>query len=296
MKGFGTDEKALIAILVRLDPLQIEGVKQAFAHRHRRDLIKDIHSETSNHFRDGLIAIVRGPLAQDVHDLDRAISGMGTKEAVLNDVVLGRSNADIQAIKAAYHQTHRRSLESDVKGDLSMKTERLFDMVLAARRNEESSPVIPQQIDADVNELYHATEGHKVGCDQIVVCSVMTSRSDGQLRAISQAYQQKYHRSLEEVLKKSFSGHMEKALIFMLNNAVDRAKHDATLLEDSMKGAGTKDHLLIDRLVRFSRDRARLQQAKAAYKHFFKQDLYRRIQGETSGHYEQLLVALTESA
>ncbi|KAF2155117.1 Annexin [Myriangium duriaei CBS 260.36] len=296
MKGFGTDEKGLIAVMSRLDPLQVEGVKQAFAHRHRRDLIKDIHSETSGYFRDGLIAIARGPLAQDVHNLNDAISGIGTKETVLNDVLLGRSNADMNAIKAAYHRTYKRSLESDVQGDLSMKTERLFNMVLAARRNEDSTPIIPQQVDADVQEVYRATEGQKVGCDQIAVCSILTSKSDGQLRAINQAYQQKYHRSLEEVLKKNFSGHMEDALLFILNNAVDRAKHDASLLEASMAGMGTKDNLLVNRVVRISRDRGRMQQAKAAYRHFYKKELRNRIEGETSGHYERLMVALVDSA
>merc|ERR1712230_337207 len=61
-----------------------------------------------------------------------AIKGLGTKESVLNDVLLGRSNADMRAIKQAYQETYRRALETDVKGDLSMKTERLFSMVMAA--------------------------------------------------------------------------------------------------------------------------------------------------------------------
>lgn len=296
MKGFGTDEKALIQILSRLDPLQIEGVRQAFHQRHHRNLVNDIYSETSGHFREGLVALARGPLNQDVHNLNDAMAGLGTKESVLNDVLLGRSNADINAIKAVYHQTYHRSLESDCHGDLSMKTERLFDMVLAARRNEESSPIIPQQIDADVTELYRATEAHTVGTDEISVCSIISSRSDGQLRAIDQAYQQRYQRSLEKVILKNFTGHMEKVLIFMLSAAVDRAKHDAWLLEDAMKGAGTKDVLLVNRVVRISRDRARMQQAKAAYRHFYKQELRNRIQGETSGDYERLMVALVDSA
>ncbi|KAH0292898.1 Annexin [Aureobasidium namibiae CBS 147.97] len=296
MKGFGTDEKALIAILAPMDPLQAAGVRQAFAQRHRRDLIKDIESETSGYFRDGLVAMVRGPLEQDVVNANKAIKGFGTKESILNDVLLGRSNADLNAIKAHYHHVYHKSLESDVKGDLSMKTERLFDMVLAARRNEESSPVIPQQIEADVSELYRATEGSKIGCDQVAVCAVLTQRSDGQLRAISQAYRQKYHRELAEVLKKNFSGHMEDALLYILFNAEDRAKHDAQLLEAAMAGMGTKDDLLVNRIVRIHWDKHRMSQARGAYRHFFQRDLADRIRGETRGDYEKLMVAIVQSA
>lgn len=159
MKGFGTDEKALIQILAPMGPLEINGVKAAFARNHKRDLMKDVHGETSGYFREGLEAIIRGPLEQDCHVLHEGIKGIGTKEDQLDEVLLCRSNADINAIKRHYQQIYNRSLENDLRGDLSGKTERLFDMVIAARRAEESAPVNPQQIEMDVNELYKATEG-----------------------------------------------------------------------------------------------------------------------------------------
>ena len=166
----------------------------------------------------------------------------------MNDVLLARSNADLNAIKQHYHHKYRRTVEADVKGDLSMKTERLFDMVMSARRAEESAPVIPQQIDADVQEIYRATEG-KAGTDQLVVCSILTSRSNGQIRALAQQYQQRYHRSLQEVIKNEFSGHMMDALVYIVAAAEDQAKHDADLLEDAMRGLGTNDQALIRRIV-----------------------------------------------
>jgi annexin A7/11 len=201
MKGFGTDEKALIRTLATKDPLQINVLRQTYNYRFSRDLIKDVKSEVSGWFEEGLCAIIRGPLNQDVHLLYEAMSGPGTKEKVLNDVLLGRSNADMRAIKEAYHKTTHRSLENDVKGDLSMKTERHFLMVLAANRNEESAPVIPQQVDSDVMELYKATEG-KMGTDELLVCNILTQRSDAQIRAIAHTYKQKFTRDLETVIKK----------------------------------------------------------------------------------------------
>jgi len=161
MKGFGTDEKALIQILAPMGPLEIESVKDAFKRNHKRDLMKDVHSETSSYFREGLEAIIRGPLEQDCYTLHEGLKGMGTKEDYLDEVLLGRTNADINAIKAHYQHMYKRSLESDMKSDLSGKTERLYDMVLAARRTEESAPVNPQQVEQNVNELYKATEGKR---------------------------------------------------------------------------------------------------------------------------------------
>ncbi len=88
-KGFGTDEKALIAALVKLDPLQIEAVNARFAQGERKPLIKLIDDETSGAFQEGLIMIARGPLHLDTWLLYRATKGAGTKEVYLNDAPPG---------------------------------------------------------------------------------------------------------------------------------------------------------------------------------------------------------------
>jgi len=289
MKGFGTDEKALVRVLGTKDPLQVGVLRQTYNCRFSRHLLNDVQSETSGWFEEGLCAIIRGPLQQDVHLLYAAMDGPGTKEKVLNDVLLGRSNADMRAIKEMYQKTYHISLESAVKGDLSMKTERHFLMVLAANRNE-SAPVIPQQIDQDVMDLYKATEG-KAGTDELLVCNILTQRSDAQIRVIAHTYQQKFTQTLETVIKKEFSGHMKFALLHQLRTGTDKAMRDALLLEDSMAGVGTKDYLLTNRVVRCHWDRNHMMRVKWAYRHWFGNDLGHRIRGETSGDYERLLIA-----
>jgi annexin A7/11 len=312
MKGFGTDEDALIRILAPMGPLEVESVKDAFRQNHKRDLMKDVHSETSGYFREGLEAILRGPLEQDCYTLREGLKGIGTKEEFLDEVLLGRSNADISAIKAHYQHMYKRSLESDMKSDLSAKTERMFDMILAARRTEESTPINPQQIENNVNEIYKATEGKrscsspisthgictdllystgKMGTDELQVCAIISSASIAQLRAMAQAYHSRYQRSLEECIRKEFSGHMQDALLYMVCKAVDPAKHDADLLEAAMAGAGTKDTALVRRIIMVHWNRDRLQQCKGAYRHYYKQDLVTRVKKETSGDYEKLMVA-----
>ena len=294
MKGFGTNEATLISILSKPDPLQMNLLKSTYNQRHRRDLEKDIWDETSKYFREGLMALVRGPLMQDVCNVHDAIAGLGTKESLLNDVLLGRSNADMRAIKQAYQQKYRKSMETEVKGDLSLKTKTLFGMVMAANRAEETTPVIQPEVARDVNDLYNATQGRGMGADQDTVCNIIASRSDGQLRAISHEFQQRHHKSLQDVLKKKFDGHMEDSLLLMLDRACDPAMTDAVQLEDSMKGAGTKDKLMVNRIVKIHWNRAHMDQVKKAYQHRYKNGLISRVKGEihTSRDYENLMVAI----
>jgi len=311
MKGFGTDEKTLIRVLATKDPLQIQTLKDAYHRIHRRDLTNDIKSETGAYFEKGLVAICDGPLLHDVHLLHEALSGPGTKESVLNDVLLSRSNADLRAIKSAYSQTYRRGLEDAVKADLSFKTERHFLLVLQATRAEDTAPVHKPDIDRDVQDIYNATEA-KVGTDEMKVCSIFSTRNDNQIRAISHEYQQRYARNLEDVIRRvcffpyllaprfpslpmltvsqEFSGHMEDALLYQLRRGMDKYMHQASLLEDAMAGVGTKDHLLVSRVVRFHWDRSNMANVRGAYEKRYRTNLAARIKGETSGDYERLML------
>lgn len=80
----------------------------------------------------------------------------------------------------------------------------------------------------------------------------------------------------------------ELSVLFIIGAAADPAKNDADILEASMAGLGTKDQALVRRVVMIHWDKQRLQQCKAAYKHFYKKDLAARIQSETSGKYRSI--------
>jgi annexin A7/11 len=226
-------------------------------------------------------------------DIANSVEGLGTKETVLDDVLLARNNADINAIKAKYQKLYNKSLEADLRGDLSGATEQMYMMVISARRNEDLAPVIPQQIDQDVTELQRAM-GNAINKDAAQVCQILTSRNDNQVRAIAQSYQQKFGKSLASVIKGRFSGHMEDALLLIISRGLDRPTSDADQLEATMAGMGTKDKLLVDRVVRLHWNRQYMNRVEAAFKAKYRTTLINRIKGETSGDIEKLLVACVE--
>tara|TARA_R110002003_G_scaffold562_3_gene20426 strand:- start:11459 stop:12376 length:918 start_codon:yes stop_codon:yes gene_type:complete len=294
MKGFGTDEKALIAVMAKKDPLQMETIRTQYDQRLLRSLISDLEKETSGYFAKGLVEIARGPLVSDCYNLMEAMKGLGTKEVILDDVLIGRSNADLTAIKEKYHQLFHRTLEADLKSDLSAATEQMYMMIVAARRAEDSHPVVPHEIDQAVTELQTAMGGF-VGKNTAQVCGLLTSKNDAQLKAIAQAYQQRFHKSLDAQIKASFSGHMEDALRLLVARAVNRAEAEAVRLEDAMAGLGTKDNLLVQRVVRCHWNAQFMAAVSGEYKRLYKKDLVRRIEGETRGDYEKLMVACVRS-
>ncbi|KAK6354798.1 hypothetical protein TWF696_003931 [Orbilia brochopaga] len=290
-KGFNTDEKALIATLVKLNPLQIESINQKYMQDTRKSLVSLLEDKTRGSLEDGLCALARGPLNFYVFLVERATKGLGTKEFYLDLALLGRSNADMNALKTAFKAKFGRTLESTVADDLSGCEKRMFEMVTSATRTEDSAGVNPQHVTAEVKSLHAATEG-RIGTDETEVSRIFIKNNDATLAAIAKEYERTYHMPVETLIKKEFSGHQEDALLYMLRGVLDKAKRDAELIEGTMKGLGTKDEQLAFRLVAAHWIPGAIPAIKVAYQKLYGKDLVSRVRGETSGDFERLLVAI----
>lgn len=157
-------------------------------------------------------------------------------------------------------------------------------IIIGARRAEESAPVLPHDIERDTTELQRGM-GNMISKNATSVCDLLFTRNDAQIRAIAQSYQQRFHEPLLKAIKAKFSGHMEDALVLLIERATNRADAEAVRLEDSMAGLGTKDELLVQRVVRCHWDQGFMRAVSGAYQRKYGKTLVRRIEGETRGDY-----------
>ena len=80
MKGFGTDEAALIKICANRTNSQRQAIKAAYKAAFGRDLIADLKSELHGKFEDAMIALFADPIEYDADQLREAMKGLGTNE------------------------------------------------------------------------------------------------------------------------------------------------------------------------------------------------------------------------
>lgn len=292
MKGMGCDEKALIRVFASpqyANPWAMQQLSRDYNTRFMRSLEEDIKSETRSGLETALLAVLRGPLANDVYVLDKSLNRMGTDEEALMDVMLSRSNADVRAIAAEYRRVKGKDLIVDIKEDVDDNLARMYSMILAGTRAEDAAPVLPHEIDQKVTELQRSTEG-MVGANALSVCQIFVSSNAAQIHAIADAYRRKYHRGLEDVIEKEFRGDMEDSLLRMLSTGQDRARADAVRLREAL--TKRKDKLFINRVASLYWDRPRLDAAKEAYRKRYGVALAKEVKDQLKGDLEDVMLAL----
>ncbi|KOC62192.1 Annexin-B11, partial [Habropoda laboriosa] len=244
MKGFGTDEKAIINVLANRSNLQRQEIAVQFKTLYGKDLIKDLKSETSGNFEKLVLAMMM-PLpqfyAKELHD---AMSGIGTDECVLIEVLCTMSNHEIRIIKQAYEAIYGRSLEDDLRNDTSGNFKRLMVSLCCANRDE-SFDVDPAAAIEDAKELLRAGE-LRFGTDESTFNAILVQRNVPQLRQIFQEYENITGHAIEIAIENEFSGDIKKGLLAIVKCVINRPGFFAEQLYKSMKGLGTDD----DRLIR----------------------------------------------
>ncbi|KAM3874361.1 annexin A3b [Diretmus argenteus] len=226
-------------------------------------------------------------VAEDVTALRQAMEGIGTTEKTLIEVLTQRSNAQRVIIANAYQKATGRTLVDDLEGD----THGDFEDLLVAL-------ITPSAI-YDCKEVINAIKG--AGTTESTLTEIFASRSNKQIKALTEAYLAETGRSLTHDLQSEVSGEYGKTLLILAegkrdestNVDVAKAKADAkALYEAGEKKWGTDESTFIDILCH--RSIPQLRQILVEYKSMSKKTLQESIESEMSGNLEKLLVAIVK--
>ncbi|XP_070981580.1 annexin A11a isoform X2 [Oncorhynchus clarkii lewisi] len=288
MKGFGTDEQAIIDLLGSRSNIQRVPMLAAFKTSYGKDLVKDLKSELSGNFEKLVLAMLKTPAQLDAYELKDAIKGAGTDEACLIEILSSRSNAEIREINMVYKTENKKSLEDAISGDTSGHFRRLL-ISLAQGNRDERETVDISVAKQDAQALYAAGE-NKVGTDESKFNAILCARSKPHLRAVFHEYQQMCGRDLEKSIDREMSGDLESGMVAVVKCIKNTPAYFAERLYKAMKGAGTKDKTLIRIMV--TRSEVDMLDIRQEYVKTYGKSLYTDISGDTSGDYKKLLLKL----
>ncbi|XP_052059323.1 annexin A4-like isoform X3 [Mytilus californianus] len=288
MKGFGTDEKAIIDVLAFRSGEQRQQIRTMFKTMFGKDLIKELKSELGGKFEDCVVALMMPWDEFDAYELKRAMKGVGTDEDAMIEILCSRTNKQIQEIIATYKRLYSRKLEDDIISDTSGHFKRLM-VSMASGGRMENQTVDPTKAQQDAQRLLQAGE-KKLGTDESTFNAIMASQSYEQLRAVFDAYHKMAGKDIEQSIKSEMSGNLEIGMLAIVRVVKNRPAYFAQKLYHSMKGLGTDDRTLIRIVV--TRAEVDMVQIKQEFQRLYGKSLDTFIREDTSGDYKKVLMAL----
>ncbi|CAB3227318.1 unnamed protein product [Arctia plantaginis] len=273
MKGFGTDEQAIIEILTTRSNEQRQAISQAFTHEYGRDIIEDLKSELGGHFEDVIVALMMPPEEYLCKELHKCMDGLGTDEATLVEILCTRTKQEIAAIVEAYERMYDRPLAEHMCSETSGDFRRLLTLIVTGARDEEAG-VNVAKARVDAQALFDAGEA-KWGTDEEVFNRIMAHESFAQLRLIFEEYKGISGRTVEQAIKAEIDGELKDGLSAIVECVESAPAWFATRLRIAMQGLGTDDRTLIRIIV--SRSEIDLAAIKREYERLYDKTLESEI-------------------
>ncbi|XP_058505720.1 annexin A6 isoform X1 [Solea solea] len=292
MKGFGTDEDAIIDIVAQRSNAQRQEIRQSFKSLLGRDLMKDLKSELSKNLERLIIGLMMTPADFDAKMMRKAMEGAGTDEHSLIEILVTRNNEQILAMNAAYQDAYKKSLENAIQSETSGHFCRILVSLVQGAREE--GPEDVERANADAQELAEACNADSDDMEMKFM-SILCTRSFPHLRRVFQEFVRYTNKDIEQIIKKETSGDVKNAFFAIVRSVKNQPSYFADRLYKAMKGLGTDDRALIRIMV--SRSEVDLFNIRKEFKDTHEVSLHEFIQVETmlsdtSGDYRKTLLLL----
>ncbi|KAM7348083.1 annexin B10-like [Cochliomyia hominivorax] len=292
MKGFGTDEQAIIDILTSCSNAQRQLIKEQFLREYGRDLIEDLKSELGGKFEDVIVALMLTPVEYLCKQLHKAMAGIGTNESTLVEILCTKTNEEMAKIVTCYENMYDRPLAEHMCSETSGHFRRLLTLIVTGVRDP-AGTVDPEKAKEQAEALYNAGEA-KLGTDEEVFNRIMSHGSFAQLRLVFEEYKNVSGQTIEQAIKHEMSGELHEAMMAIVECVQSPPAFFANRLFKAMDGMGTDDTTLIRIIV--SRSEIDLGNIKEEFERIYNRTLVSAVKSETSGDYKRALCALIGGA
>ncbi|XP_048365646.1 annexin A10 [Sphaerodactylus townsendi] len=213
MKGAGTEENCLIDILASRS---VEGrifQDESYCSQYNSDLLQDIYSETSGHFRDTLMNLAQGTrqegyadpamAAQDAMVIWEACQQKsGEHKNMLQMILCNKSYQQLWMVFQEFQSISGQDIVDAITECYDGYFQELLIAIVLCMRDKASYFAY---------RLYTAI--HELGFHNKTIIRILISRSETDLMNIRQRYKERYGKSLLHDIKHFASGHYESALL-----------------------------------------------------------------------------------
>ena len=288
IKGKNKDDNALIKLVISKTNKERLQMKDEYNSTQNSDLIEDLKSAYSGHFKDVLVGLFYSPLDYDCYQIRKAVKGLGTDEEALIEILTTRSSEKIEQMKLRYKEMFPgRDMVEDIKSDTSGSFWTVLKALLENKRNSTTNPDL-EDCQNCAQKLYDSGVNKKNTLETFT--EILTQKSKEEIITIGKIYHKISQSNILADIKNLFSGDTKKLLTGIVFGLLSPSEYFAELVRDAVKGLGTKDTTLLRIMV--TRDEIDMPQIKQFYRQKYDKDMVDDIKDDTSGSYRKILVAL----
>ena len=288
IKGKNKDDNALIKLVISKTNKERLQMKDEYNSTQNSDLIEDLKSAYSGHFKDVLVGLFYSPLDYDCYQIRKAVKGLGTDEEALIEILTTRSSEKIEQMKLRYKEMFPgRDMVEDIKSDTSGSFWTVLKALLENKRNSTTNPDL-EDCQNCAQKLYDSGINKKNTLETFT--EILTQKSKEEIITIGKIYHKMSQSNILADIKNLFSGDTKKLFTGIVFGLLSPSEYFAELVRDAVKGLGTKDTTLLRIMV--TRDEIDMPQIKQFYRQKYDKDMVDDIKDDTSGSYRKILVAL----
>lgn len=215
MKGLGTDEGGLVEILASRTAREMKEINQVYTTELKRDLAKDIASDTSGDFKKILLALAEGNRSEDTHIneqladadakalYDAGEKRKGTELSTFIEILTRRSFPQLQRTFKLYSKYSQNDMSKVLELELKGDVKKCFAAVVKCAENKPAF---------FAERLYKAMKGSGTRHKDLI--RILVSRCEKDLSNISEEYKKMYGTTLRQaILAEGTKGEYETALL-----------------------------------------------------------------------------------
>jgi hypothetical protein len=220
VKGLGTDDDELIETICTRNNQELKDMREAYQRLFHVDIEKDVVGDTSGHYRDLMVAVLRADRPEsltvdidaakrDAQTLYNAGEGrFGTDEKVFIDILTHRSFPHLHVVAQQYAITTGHSLEAGIAKETSFNFKKAM-IILITPRDEFFADAVHKSI---------AGAGTKD--KKLIRIIAYLSKSPDMMKAVNNYYTHKYKHNLVNDIGGDTSGWYKKTMVSLVQNRV----------------------------------------------------------------------------
>jgi len=219
-KGLGTDDDELIETLCTKNNQEIKEMREGYQKLFGKDIEKDVVGDTSGHYRDLLISVLRAERPEsttvdvdaakrDAQTLYNAGEGkIGTDEKVFVDILCHRSFPHLHLVNEQYAITTGHSLERGIAKETSYNFKKAMIVLMTPREEYYAE------------EIYKCIAGAGTKDNKLVRLVAHLTLSKPFAQAVNNYFTHKYKHSLANYIGGDTSGWYKKTMQGVIQNRV----------------------------------------------------------------------------